>query len=136
VRVTQDLVAKATVIVGKLGPGELMGRSQMKHVALHRAAAQWLCIKMLGRGYSETGRFFNRDHTSIIAAINKIDALLADDPEGTPTDKLLDEIWTTAKKLANGEIEPRKITPVMVPVEPVPRIYHDTPTDGVWSPIG
>ena len=50
---------------------DILGKSRMKHLVSVRR----LCVLMLrGRGYStpEIGRLMNRDHSTIVHALNKV----------------------------------------------------------------
>lgn len=67
-------VSKATGVK----PNEIMGQSRTRHVVRARFAAMVITRDYLGLSYPAIGRAFNRDHTSVINAMRKVDALVAD----------------------------------------------------------
>jgi chromosomal replication initiator protein len=54
---------------------ELRSLDRSATLAKTRAIAMWR-VRQLGLSYPEIGRLFGRDHTSVIAAVRKIDATL------------------------------------------------------------
>lgn len=54
---------------------DIMGRSQKAKVAHARHVAMFL-IHRKGHSLSEIGRFFGRDHTTVMAAVRKVEAML------------------------------------------------------------
>ena len=60
----------------------LRGRRRSLRFARPRQLAMWLICKMCqGRSYPQIGKFFNRDHTTVIHAHRKIDELIFVDLE-------------------------------------------------------
>lgn len=55
-------------------PDDIYGDSRKAHIARARAAAMHLSRKRLGYSYPKLGKIFNRDHTTIIHAINRVQA--------------------------------------------------------------
>ena len=61
--------------------GELLSHRHMPALVLARHAAMWLTSKILYRSLPEIGRSFaNRDHTTVLHALRRIDARIASDP--------------------------------------------------------
>lgn len=55
---------------------ELEGRSRVRRLAVPRSLCMFFLRKRTGMTYSEIGRIFDRDHTSVIHAINTIEDLV------------------------------------------------------------
>ena len=59
---------------------ELRGRARTKEIVLPRQVAMYLAKQLTSRSLPEIGRRFgNRDHTSVLHAVNKITELMAED---------------------------------------------------------
>lgn len=54
---------------------DIMGTSRLKDIVAARQSAMWLS-RSQGISFARVGRFFNRDHTTILHACNKIDGLI------------------------------------------------------------
>jgi chromosomal replication initiator protein len=66
----------------KLRSGELFGKDRHKSVAFARHVAMYLCRQRLKCSFPELGRAFgNRDHTTVMSAVRKVEALRGTDPE-------------------------------------------------------
>ncbi len=66
----------------KLRSGELLSKDRHKSVAFARHVAMYLCKQRLKCSFPELGRAFgNRDHTTVMSAVRKVDALRATDSE-------------------------------------------------------
>jgi chromosomal replication initiator protein len=61
--------------------GDLMGPSRRATTTLARHAAMWLCRVRTGESYSAIGRAFWRDHTTVLAAVEGIEAQRERHPE-------------------------------------------------------
>lgn len=59
----------------------LLSPRRGRNVALVRHVAIWLCDALTSLSLPTLGRLFQRDHTTIIHAIRRIDALMRKDPE-------------------------------------------------------
>ncbi|MBQ7456236.1 MAG: hypothetical protein IJS54_01290 [Desulfovibrio sp.] len=60
---------------------EILGKQRKTHLVLARQIAMYLCRAKLGLSYPELGKVFgDKDHSTVIYAIKKIEALLANDP--------------------------------------------------------
>ena len=75
IREIQAAVSRAFGVTGI----DLLSRRQDIRVARPRQVAVWLARHLTPCSLSEIGREFGRDHTSVGAAISRIDTLLASD---------------------------------------------------------
>jgi chromosomal replication initiator protein len=61
---------------------DLVGKDRHRTVAFARHVAMYLCKQRLRCSFPELGRAFgNRDHTTVMSAVRKIEAQREDDPE-------------------------------------------------------
>lgn len=94
----------ATICVGVVSrqydrwPDELTSRSHNPEVVRARMEAMWLAYRRAGLSYSEAGRLFDRDHTTVLSAVRRIDEKLQDDPR---LGWWLDRCWALA--CSNGD---------------------------------
>jgi chromosomal replication initiator protein len=66
----------------KLRSTDLLSKDRHKSIAFARHVAMYLCKQRLKCSFPELGRAFgNRDHTTVISAVRKVDALRTVDPE-------------------------------------------------------
>jgi len=66
----------------KLRSMDLVSKDRHKSIAFARHVAMYLCKQRLKCSFPELGRAFgNRDHTTIISAVRKVEALRTSDPE-------------------------------------------------------
>lgn len=66
----------------KLRTNDLLSKDRHKSIAFARHVAMYLCKQRLKCSFPELGRAFgNRDHTTVMSAVRKVDALRASDPE-------------------------------------------------------
>ncbi|MGD0673980.1 MAG: chromosomal replication initiator protein DnaA [Polyangiaceae bacterium] len=66
----------------KLRSTDLLSKDRHKSIAFARHVAMYLCKQRLKCSFPELGRAFgNRDHTTIISAVRKVEALRSSDPE-------------------------------------------------------
>ena len=75
---TPDLIIKETARYFNTDAEILRGVQRNKGVAEARHVAMYLVRKMTNLSLPDTGREFNRDHTTVLSAIKKIDSALAD----------------------------------------------------------
>lgn len=69
-----DAVSKSTGVT----VAEIIGPRRDRHIVRARFAAMAIARDYLGLSYPQIGREFNRDHTSVINAMRRVDALCAD----------------------------------------------------------
>ena len=66
----------------KLRSADLVSKDRHKSIAFARHVAMYLCKQRLKCSFPELGRAFgNRDHTTVMSAVRKVDALRTSDPE-------------------------------------------------------
>ena len=66
----------------RLTNSELLSKDRHKSVAFARQVAMYLCRQRLRRSFPELGRAFgNRDHTTVMSAVKRVDSLRKKDPE-------------------------------------------------------
>jgi chromosomal replication initiator protein len=66
----------------KLRTSDLLSKDRHKSIAFARHVAMYLCKNRLKCSFPELGRAFgNRDHTTVMSAVRKVEALRASDPE-------------------------------------------------------
>lgn len=64
-----------------LDPERMRGPSRCKIVARPRQIAFFLARELTGSSLPKIGRYFNRDHTTALAGIRRIQALIASNPK-------------------------------------------------------
>lgn len=62
----------------QITPADILGRERTAHVVRARFAAMAICRDYLGLSYPAIGRAFKRDHTSVINAMRRVDAVCTD----------------------------------------------------------
>jgi chromosomal replication initiator protein len=66
----------------KLRTSDLLSKDRHKSIAFARHVAMYLCKQRLKCSFPELGRAFgNRDHTTVMSAVRKVESLRASDPE-------------------------------------------------------
>ncbi len=63
----------------RVNPAELFSERRPRHVAAARQLATYLCRKMVRASYPAIGRYFGRDHSTVIHAVNTIEERMARD---------------------------------------------------------
>lgn len=77
---SMENIAKATSHYFKIPVADLKSKSRNKDIAIARHIAMYLSQKIGGATLQEVGKFYgNRDHTSVIHAIRKIQQMLKED---------------------------------------------------------
>lgn len=80
-RVTVDQIQKAVSEHYGLKQADLISERRARAVARPRQAAMWLAKQITTRSLPDIGRRFGgRDHTTVLHAVRRIEALKADDP--------------------------------------------------------
>lgn len=75
----QKIQVRVAVHLG-IAVTDITGNVRSKSVAYARHLAMYACRRLTRASYPELGREFgNRDHTSVIFAVQKIDRLMRDD---------------------------------------------------------
>ena len=77
--VTIDDVQKEVESYYKVKHSEMVGASRAREVMFPRQVAMYLCRVLLDRPYDEIGKKFDRDHTTVMHSVKKIEKLLLTD---------------------------------------------------------
>lgn len=81
-RITIDDIQKATSEHFGLKQADLISERRNRSIARPRQAAMWLAKQLTTRSLPDIGRRFGgRDHTTVLHAVRRIEALRADDPQ-------------------------------------------------------
>jgi chromosomal replication initiator protein len=81
-RVTVDDIQKATAEHFRLKQADLLSERRTRAVARPRQAAMWLAKQLTTRSLPDIGRRFGgRDHTTVLHAVRRIEALRPQDPQ-------------------------------------------------------
>lgn len=93
-RVTVDDIQKATAEHFRLKQADLLSERRTRALARPRQAAMWLAKQLTTRSLPDIGRRFGgRDHTTVLHAVRRIDALRPVDPQ------LAQDLETLMRKL-------------------------------------
>ncbi|HZZ87073.1 MAG TPA: chromosomal replication initiator protein DnaA [Caulobacteraceae bacterium] len=96
-RVTVDDIQKATAEHFALKQADLISERRTRSVARPRQAAMWLAKQLTTRSLPDIGRRFGgRDHTTVLHAVRRIEALRQTDPQ------LARDLETLSRKLRGG----------------------------------
>lgn len=138
-KITMDAITQATMNLGRISEAQLFGNCRDAKTTMFRHAAYWLCIKMLGKSYSEAGRHFNRDHSTLVDMVRKVDfRMVREGPDG-PTSERIEAIWSAAREICRPEKkkEPKIITAEDLYPQPkkVERVYHPPRDDIDWFSV-
>ena len=77
---TIESITKTIASYYKLALGDIKGKSRKKEVALARHIAMFMSHKILKKTLEDIGEFFdNRDHSTVIHGIKKIQNLIKED---------------------------------------------------------
>ncbi|MCH2108143.1 MAG: chromosomal replication initiator protein DnaA [Polyangiaceae bacterium] len=75
-------IQKAVCTHFRVTNAELLSKDRHKSVAFARQVAMYLCRQRLKSSFPELGRAFgNRDHTTVMSAVRKVERLRGDDPQ-------------------------------------------------------
>lgn len=77
--VTIEDVQKEVENYYKVKHSEMVGPSRAREVMFPRQVAMYLCRVLLDRPYEEVGKKFDRDHTTVMHSVKKIEKMLLDD---------------------------------------------------------
>jgi DnaA-like protein len=111
-----------------LHPGILSTSCKPTHIAHARQIAMWVAVK-LGHGVAPTGRYFRRDHTTVIHAVRKIEQCReASDTDLWLTDTLLEAARQNAPEPPpEPALEPEPPPPpkIETPVSDAPIAFYE-----------
>ncbi len=86
-RVTVERVMQTVANYYNVSPKDLMGPSRKRAVATPRHVAMYFCKKLTDASYPALGeRFGKRDHSTVVAAVQKVERLLRDPRSDLATD--------------------------------------------------
>lgn len=77
--ITPDIITRASAKYFKVRPEDIMSKKRTKELAFARQTAMFLCNELTSLSLTKIGSHFNRDHTTVIHAIKRIEALAAED---------------------------------------------------------
>jgi chromosomal replication initiator protein len=81
-KLTIELIQKSVASYFSVKVADLKGARRHRAVSGPRQLAMFICRKHTGHSFPEIGeRFGNRDHSTVIAAVSKMEKQLPDDPE-------------------------------------------------------
>ena len=81
-RITVDEIQKVTADYYGLKQADLLSSRRTRQVARPRQVAMYLCKQLTTRSYPDIGRRMgNRDHTTVLHGVRRIDALMAEDEQ-------------------------------------------------------
>lgn len=78
-QITADLVLSVVGEFYGLSRDKMMGTSRKKQILIPRQISMYLCRDMLGMSLPSIGKLFNKDHSTVSNAIDKIEESLAND---------------------------------------------------------
>ncbi len=90
-----DVIQREVARYYKIAVDELRGERRVKHVAHARQVAMYLCRTLTAASLPEIGKKFNKDHSTVLTSVRKIDSLKDQD------DQLKLELGELAQKLGN-----------------------------------
>lgn len=70
--ITQEKIIQTTSSYFGIRPSDILGKSQAKEYVLPRKIAMYLCREKLKMPYLAIGRFFHRDHSTVMVSIKQI----------------------------------------------------------------
>ena len=75
-------IQKAVCSHFRVTSAELLSKDRHRSVAFARQVAMYLCRQRLKSSFPELGRAFgNRDHTTVMSAVRKVESLRKTDPQ-------------------------------------------------------
>jgi chromosomal replication initiator protein len=94
-RIALEDIQRRVAEVFKVRPQDLRAKTRTKAVAFPRQVAMYLTRQLTSDSYADIGRGFGgKDHTTVLHAVHKIEALLQEDPK---FQKTIDHIITTIR---------------------------------------
>jgi len=94
-RIAIEDIQRRVAEVFKVRPQDLRAKTRTMAVAFPRQVAMYLARQLTSDSYADIGRGFGgKDHTTVLYAVQKIEALLQDDPQ---FQKTIDHIITTIR---------------------------------------
>lgn len=78
---TADIIIEEVCNFYNLDPPLLRGQSRSKDISLARQIAMYQIRRMTNLSLKEIGKEFNRDHSTVLNALNRVEGLVKTDPE-------------------------------------------------------
>ena len=78
---SMDALARAVANNFKIPIGDLKGKSRIKEVTIARHIAMYMSHKILKKTLEEIGKFYDRDHTTVIHGVKKIEEQIKENPQ-------------------------------------------------------
>jgi chromosomal replication initiator protein len=76
IAITPEKIVKSTASHYGITSEDILGKSQMREVALPRQVAMYLCRQKLNLPYQKIGEIFSRDHSTVMSSIKQIQKAL------------------------------------------------------------
>jgi len=95
-------VLNATYEATGMNRALLLGKSRRRKVVNARHAAMWVLTEHLGYSSTQVGKALERDHTSVLHAINRIDRMIADDKPISLTVAKIQRLVTADRATLDG----------------------------------
>ncbi|MBX9881241.1 MAG: hypothetical protein K2X73_04640 [Sphingomonas sp.] len=87
------MIAERVAAARGVSIAEMFGPARHTRAAEARSVAAWVIRWITGQGSTPISRTLNRDHSTIIAALNRVDRRRAAEPDfATTLDQLVDQI--------------------------------------------
>lgn len=77
----------------KVLPEEITGRSLSRKITPIRQEAMWMVNRRAGLSLTETGRLFDRDHTTVLHGVRKVEERISEDVQ---LSSWLERVWQLA----------------------------------------
>ena len=78
---TPEVIIDEVCAFYNLDPASVRGPSRLKNVTLARQMAMYLIREMVDISLQDIGREFNRDHSTVLHAVNRMESVLKDNPD-------------------------------------------------------
>jgi len=89
---TTDTIIEETARYYALTPDDLRSQSRIRNTALARQIAMYLIRKLTNLSLKETGAAFERDHTTVINSIDRVESRLKDPNDATEFSNVIRDI--------------------------------------------
>lgn len=79
-QLTPDKIINTTAAYYNLAPSQITSKVRIYQITLARQIAIYLCRNLLDIPFAQIGKIFGKDHSTIMASVQKVENLLKDDP--------------------------------------------------------
>lgn len=87
----------------RVTPAALMSRRRDRAFVRPRQVAMWLATRVAHAPQADVGRYFGRDHTTVMHAVKRVDRLMASDATFAENVRFTESVWELAKRLDPDE---------------------------------